>query len=203
MPSFCSDSLATEHDTCTSLACKRLTNITNCLGRAWDWAWAWAEAAALELGHINYNKSYSCCALAAKTTTTASNSRFSPVQTKPSSRYRKSPEPTAAAVSNCRAIKLPLPGQQVKRPAAPGPLCIHRLRIPSSYFFFELMVGVKPRHSLKLLCRPSQRRSNSQDYQFRQNLSLLLSLSLSAVCSLENIMEISPGPKVTPHRRHK
>lgn len=179
MPSFCSDSLATEHDTCTSLAYKRLTNITNCLGRAWDWAWAWAEAAALELGHINYNKSYSCCALAERQR--QRRPTVDSPQCKPSSRYRKSPEPTAAAVSNCRAIKLPLPGQQVKRPAAPGPLCIHRLRIPSSFFFFDLMVGVKPRHSLKLLCRPSQRRSNSQDYQLRQNLSLLLSLSL---CSL-------------------
>lgn len=194
MPSFCSDSLATEHDTCTSLACKRLTNITNCLaslGRAWDWAWA--EAAALELGHINYNKSYSCCALAERQrrpTVDSPQCKTKPNEVPDIGRVQSQwppPRPLCGQqrrVSNCRAIKLPLPGQQVKRPAAPGPLWIHRLRIPSS-FFFELMVGVKPRHSLKLLCRPSRRRSNSQDYQLRNYLSSFPRSSLCrSLCSL-------------------
>lgn len=144
-PFLCS--LATEHDTCTSLAGMKLTNITNCLGSlGWAWSRAWAEAAALELGHINYNKSYSCCALAERQRQRRPTVDCT-VQTKPnqvpdigrvqSQRPRRPLCGQQRRVSNCRAIKLPLPGQQVKRPAAPGPLWIHRLRIPSFFFWVD------------------------------------------------------------------
>lgn len=194
MPSFCSDSLATEHDTCTSLACKGLTNITNCLaslGRAWDWAWAWAEAAALELGHINYNKSYSCCALAERQRQrrpTVDCPQCKPNQTK----FQISEESRANGrrrghfvdSSDGSAIAEPLNCHCQGNKWRDLQHLDHSGSTDYLYlllFFFELMVGVKPRHSLKLLCRPSQRKSNSQDYQLRNYLS---SSPARSLCSL-------------------
>lgn len=96
-----------------------------------------------------------------------------------SSRYisgRVSPECQRGAngqrrVSNCRAIKLPLPATSEDQRLQNCNQRLHRLRRVYTRLFLLLMVGVKPRHSLKLLCKPHCKAAASKDYQLQNYLS--------------------------------
>lgn len=124
-------------------------------------------------------------------------------------------------VSNCRAIKLPLPAtsedQRARRTATSGYTGYpdYTDYTDSSFCW---MVGVKPRHSLKLLCKPRigssfQRLPATKitclpmPTLYAPSLSLPLGVScvfaVGSCLQRRTLWKLALAPKVTPHRRHK